>query len=85
MERAPVMGRTISFPDGTIELRLADMRSGPDDYYDKQHVNSNRIWVRRPDRHWVLTGYRSYYKATIKAESCSSAAEAYLSLALMPA
>ena len=78
-------GRTIQFPDGPIELRLADMRSGPDDYYDKQHVNSNRIWVRCPDRHWVLTGYRSYHAATIKATQFGSAAEAYLHLALLPA
>jgi len=79
------MSRTINFPDGQIELRMADMRSGPDDYYDKQHVNSNRIWVRRPDRHWVLTGYRSYHAATIKAAKFGSAAEAYLHLALLPA
>jgi hypothetical protein len=78
-------GRTIQYHDGAIELRLADMRSGPDDYYDKQHVNSNRIWVRRPDRHWVLTGYRSYHAATIKAAKFGSAAETYLHLALLPA
>lgn len=70
--------RTLTFPDGVVDVTAADAHSGPGDCYDRLHVNSSCVWARRDGGPWHrCEEARGWFRAAEEAAVFDTAADAW--------